>query len=105
MIHISQLAHERVGRVEDVVNIGDEVVVKVIERDPSGKIRLSRRAMLPAPEPGEPGSEPRGPRPEGGPPQRDGDRGGRGGDRGGRPGGGDRGPGGGERNDRPRRRF
>ncbi len=68
MIHISQLAHERVGRVEDVVNIGDEVVVKVIERDPSGKVRLSRRAMLPAPEPGEPGSEPRPPRPP--PPER-----------------------------------
>ena len=124
MIHISQLAHERVDRVEDVVNIGDEVVVKVIERDPSGKVRLSRRAMLPAPEPGEPGSEPRPARP----PRTDGGgqrRGGSGGGRGGYGGGGDRGPssggggsdrgpsggpGGGEqrsgdRGDRPRRRF
>jgi polyribonucleotide nucleotidyltransferase len=90
MIHISQLAHERVERVEDVVKIGDEVVVKVIEKDPSGKIRLTRKAMLPPPEPGEPGSEPRPPRP----PREHGDRG----DRGGRPrggGGGHRGEGGG----------
>ncbi len=122
MIHISQLAHERVGRVEDVVNIGDEVVVKVIERDPSGKSASAARAMLPAPEPGEAGSEPRPARPpshDGGG-YRGGDRGGRGGDRGGRGGhsgggdrgpssggerppssGGDRGPGGGERSDRP----
>jgi len=95
MIHISQLAHERVARVEDVVNIGDEVVVKVIERDPSGKIRLSRKGLLPTPEPGTEGYVP--PRP-------DGDRGPRHGDRGPRR---DRGDRGGDRggDNRPRRRF
>jgi len=113
MIHISQLAHERVARVEDVVNIGDEVVVKVIERDPSGKVRLTRKAMLPPPEPGELGAEgprpPRPPRPEGdrGPRRDGGDRGGRGGGggRGGERGGGGGGEQHGERSDRPRRRF
>jgi len=66
MIHISQLAHHRVERVEDVVKIGDEVVVKVIEKDPSGKIRLTRKAMLPPPEPGEEGAmPPPRPRPDG----------------------------------------
>ncbi len=47
MVHISQLANERVERVEDVVKVGDEIAVKVLERDPSGKLRLSRKAMLP----------------------------------------------------------
>ena len=93
MIHISQLAHQRVEKVEDVVSIGDEVVVKVIERDPSGKIRLTRKAMLPPPEPGEITEQPRPPRPDGdGGPRRGGQRGG---------GGGNREGGGG----RPRRRF
>jgi polyribonucleotide nucleotidyltransferase len=47
LIHISQLANERVREVEDVVNLGDEVLVKVIEIDrDSGKIRLSRKAAL-----------------------------------------------------------
>ncbi len=46
LLHISQIAEERTRRVEDVLNEGDEVVVKVIEVDPTGKIRLSRRAAL-----------------------------------------------------------
>jgi len=41
LIHISNLSRERVERVEDVVNVGDEVVVKVLEVDPSGKVRLT----------------------------------------------------------------
>ena len=41
MIHISRLADKRVGKVEDVVNIGDEVKVKVIEIDRMGRIALS----------------------------------------------------------------
>ena len=41
LIHISKLAKERVGKVEDVVNIGDEVKVKVLEIDRMGKISLS----------------------------------------------------------------
>jgi polyribonucleotide nucleotidyltransferase len=43
LLHISQLAKERVRRVEDVVNEGDEVMVKVLDVDRSGKIRLSLR--------------------------------------------------------------
>ncbi|MGQ9778884.1 MAG: polyribonucleotide nucleotidyltransferase [Bacillota bacterium] len=46
LIHISQLAKERVSRVEDVVNVGDEVLVKVIEIDKQGRINLSRKAAL-----------------------------------------------------------
>ncbi|MBC3796527.1 polyribonucleotide nucleotidyltransferase [Acetobacterium tundrae] len=47
LIHISKLANERVDKVEDVVNIGDEVTVKVMEIDGQGRINLSRKAMLP----------------------------------------------------------
>ncbi len=43
LLHISQLSEERVRRVEDVVNEGDEVMVKVLDVDRSGKIRLSLR--------------------------------------------------------------
>jgi polyribonucleotide nucleotidyltransferase len=44
LVHISQLANQRVARVEDVVKEGDEIYVKVLEVDPrSGKIRLSLR--------------------------------------------------------------
>jgi len=50
LIHISKLAHERVGKVEDVVNIGDEVTVKVTEIDSLGRINLSRKDVLPPPE-------------------------------------------------------
>jgi polyribonucleotide nucleotidyltransferase len=46
LIHISQLANERVGKVTDVLKEGDEVLVKVIDIDPDGKIRLSRKAAL-----------------------------------------------------------
>jgi polyribonucleotide nucleotidyltransferase len=46
LIHISHLAHERVDRVTDVVNEGDEVLVRVIDVDRSGKIRLSRKEAL-----------------------------------------------------------
>ena len=48
LIHISQLALERVAKVEDVVNIGDEVMVKVTEIDRQGRINLSRKALLKA---------------------------------------------------------
>jgi polyribonucleotide nucleotidyltransferase len=46
LIHISQLDHTRVRKVTDVVNEGDEVMVKVIEIDKDGRIRLSRKALL-----------------------------------------------------------
>jgi polyribonucleotide nucleotidyltransferase len=96
LLHISEIAHERVNVVTDFMKEGDEVEVKVIEVDKSGKIRLSRKALLPpppggVPQRGEGGGGDRGPR--------GGDRGGRGGDRGPR-GGGDRGPRG-ERSERP----
>jgi polyribonucleotide nucleotidyltransferase len=50
LIHISQLDHKRVRKVTDVVNEGDEVLVKVIEIDKDGRIRLSRKAALERPE-------------------------------------------------------
>ncbi|NOS36159.1 MAG: polyribonucleotide nucleotidyltransferase [Deltaproteobacteria bacterium] len=46
LVHISQLAHERVKEVRDIVKEGDEVLVKVIEIDRAGKIRLSRKEAL-----------------------------------------------------------
>jgi len=46
LVHISELAHEHVAKTEDVVKVGDEVKVKVIDIDPEGKIRLSRKALL-----------------------------------------------------------
>jgi len=46
LIHISQLAENRVKEVSDVLREGDEVLVKVIDIDPQGRIRLSRKAAL-----------------------------------------------------------
>jgi polyribonucleotide nucleotidyltransferase len=46
LVHISQLARERVNRVTDVLNEGDEVMVKVLEIDKQGKIRLSRKDAI-----------------------------------------------------------
>ncbi|MDR2940206.1 MAG: polyribonucleotide nucleotidyltransferase [Clostridiales bacterium] len=46
LCHISQLAKERVGKVEDVVKVGDVVSVKVLEIDDQGRINLSRKAAL-----------------------------------------------------------
>jgi polyribonucleotide nucleotidyltransferase len=46
LVHISQLADFRVGKVEDVVKLGDEIMVMIIDIDPEGKIRLSRSAVL-----------------------------------------------------------
>ena len=50
LLHISHIAHERVAKVEDVLNIGDEVEVKVTEIDEKGRINLSRKVLLPKPE-------------------------------------------------------
>jgi polyribonucleotide nucleotidyltransferase len=47
MIHISQLADYRVGKVEDEVNVGDEVIVKVREVDSRGRINLTRLGIHP----------------------------------------------------------
>lgn len=46
LVHISQLAKERVAKVEDVVNVGDEIVVKLVEIDSKGRLNLSRKACL-----------------------------------------------------------
>ena len=50
LVHISQLAHERVAKVEDVVAVGDSIKVKVIEIDKQGLINLSHKVLLPKPE-------------------------------------------------------
>jgi polyribonucleotide nucleotidyltransferase len=107
LLHISQIDYKRVENVADVLKVGDIIEVKVVEVQPDGKIRLSRKALLPVPE-GMEAEEyvPRGPRPGGD--RFGGDRGGRGGDRGGRGGdrGGDRGGRGGDRGgDRGGRSF
>jgi len=46
LVHISQLDSERVNKVEDVVSVGDEITVMITNIDDSGKIRLSRQAVL-----------------------------------------------------------
>ncbi len=75
LLHISELDYKKVEKVEDVVNVGDELDVKLLEIDSkSGKMRLSRRALMPAPE-GWVERE-RKPRPSGDRgPRKDGDRG------------------------------
>jgi polyribonucleotide nucleotidyltransferase len=50
LVHISELAHERVNNVTDILQEGDELDVKVLDVDRQGKIRLSRRVLLPVPE-------------------------------------------------------
>ncbi len=47
LVHISNIARERVSKVEDVLAIGDEVLVKVMEIDKQGRINLSRKVLLP----------------------------------------------------------
>ncbi len=46
LVRISELADHRVGKVEDVVKVGDEIMVKVVEIDNLGRINLSRRAVF-----------------------------------------------------------
>jgi len=46
LVHISELADKRVGKVTDILKEGDKVKVKVLEIDQRGKIRLSRKAVL-----------------------------------------------------------
>ncbi|MZQ75173.1 MAG: polyribonucleotide nucleotidyltransferase [Peptoclostridium sp.] len=46
LIHISNIAHERIEKVEDVLNVGDIVQVKLMEIDEQGRINLSRKALL-----------------------------------------------------------
>jgi polyribonucleotide nucleotidyltransferase len=50
LLHVSEIDHKRTARVEDVLKLGDIVPVKVIGVDREGKIKLSRKALLPEPE-------------------------------------------------------
>jgi polyribonucleotide nucleotidyltransferase len=81
LLHISEIDHYRVARTEDVLNVGDTVMVKVIGVDRDGKIKLSRKALLPEPEGA---AAMAGAGAPGGHRERDRDRGGRDRDRGGR---------------------
>ena len=85
LLHVSEIAWTKTDKVEDVLAVGDEVDVKLLEYDPkAGKMRLSMRALTEKPEGYvEPERRPRGPRRESG---KDGKEGGR------REGGRDRGP-------------
>ena len=104
LLHVSEMAHHRVNDPRSEVKEGDQVLVKVINIDPSGKIRLSRKALIEAPagSTGNGGGEGQGPG-QGGEPRREEYRGGGRDDRG----RGGRGPGGhsgGRGGDRPRHR-
>ena len=84
LLHVSEMRHTRVEKPEDVVKKGEQVTVKLVERDERGRLRLSMKALLPKPEggaeapaatPSESGSgegseggerRPRGDRPRGG---------------------------------------
>jgi polyribonucleotide nucleotidyltransferase len=50
LVHISQLSTDRVAKCEDVVKIGDQITVKVTEIDQQGRVNLSRKVLLTAPE-------------------------------------------------------
>jgi polyribonucleotide nucleotidyltransferase len=50
LLHVSEIDHKRIARVEDVLKLGDIVRVKVIGVDREGKIKLSRKVLLPEPE-------------------------------------------------------
>ncbi len=50
LLHISEIEHHRIQRVTDHLNVGDEVDVKLVNVDSSGKLDLSRKALLPTPE-------------------------------------------------------
>jgi polyribonucleotide nucleotidyltransferase len=78
LLHISEISHHRIDKVEDELSVGDIVKVKVLEVNGDGKVRLSRRALLDPPPEGERSDRDRGDR----------DRGDRSRGRGGRRGGG-----------------
>jgi polyribonucleotide nucleotidyltransferase len=50
LLHVSEMAHHRIQDPRSEVKEGDQILVKVVSIDPSGKIRLSRKALLPVPE-------------------------------------------------------
>ncbi len=50
LVHISELEHRRVNKVEDIIKMGETFPVKVIGFDRNGKIKLSRKALIVQPE-------------------------------------------------------
>jgi polyribonucleotide nucleotidyltransferase len=46
LLHISQISDRRIAKVTDELNVGDEVLVKVIEVDGQGRVRLSRKDVI-----------------------------------------------------------
>ncbi|TAK11199.1 MAG: polyribonucleotide nucleotidyltransferase [Acidobacteria bacterium] len=95
LLHVSEMANYRVNDVRDEVREGEQIEVKVVNIDPSGKVRLSRKPLLKEGEGNTPrySAEEKAAHRAAAPPEREGGFGGRGGDRGGR--GGDRRGGGG----------
>ena len=58
LLHISEIAHKRIQNVSDELNEGDMVDIKVVGKDPkSGKLKLSRKVLLPKPEAAEAGQD------------------------------------------------
>lgn len=53
LLHISEINHSHVRKVEDVISVGEEIEVKLLKVEHGGKLRLSRKALLPEPENGE----------------------------------------------------
>jgi polyribonucleotide nucleotidyltransferase len=53
LLHISEIEHGHIKNVEDVLSVGDEIEVKLLKVEHGGKLRLSRKALLPEPEQGE----------------------------------------------------
>ena len=92
LLHVSEMANYRVNDVRDELREGEQVEVKVVNIDPSGKVRLSRKAILKEGEGDKPrySAEEKAAHKAAAPPDHSGGGfgGGRGGDRGGRPGGG-----------------
>ncbi|MCQ4872460.1 polyribonucleotide nucleotidyltransferase [Butyricimonas paravirosa] len=75
LLHISEIDHKRLEKVEDALKEGDKVRVKLIDIDPkTGKFKLSRKVLLPKPEGMEQNDRPRGDRQDRGPRQERGDR-------------------------------
>lgn len=50
LLHISEISHERIANVEDYLSVGDEIDVKLLKVEQGGRLRLSRKALLPPPD-------------------------------------------------------
>ncbi len=50
LVHISEIEHKRLEKVEDALNVGDKIDVKFLGYDDKKKMKLSRKALLPKPE-------------------------------------------------------